>query len=229
MVFDILPSPSQNGTQMTQIRTDIRHDPIRLAVLVSGEGTTLANLTEKIATEELRAQIGLVICSNHKALGCVVALNLKGRLVLREQYDCPAGFSDVVFGLIREAEIDLVCLAGFLSLLVIPDDFVGRVLNIHPALLPAFGGQGMYGLVVHEAVLAAGCKVTGCTVHFADQAYDTGPILVQRTCPVRDDDTVLALASRVFTEECLAYPEAIRLIAAKRVRIDGQRTTIRTG
>src|SRR4029453_6931345 len=117
----------------------------------------------------------------------------------------------------------LVCMAGFLQLLPIPDDYYHRVLNIHPALLPAFGGKGMYGRRVHEAVLAAGVKVTGCTVHFADDSYDTGPILVQRCVPVKEGDDADALAARVFEAECEAYPEAIRLIASDRVTIQGRR------
>ena len=96
---------------------------------------------------------------------------------------------------------DLICLAGFLSLYTIPDHYLGRVINIHPALLPSFGGKGMYGHFVHEAVLKTGCKVSGCTVHFTDNVYDHGPIIIQRTVPVLDDDTPDTLAARVFEEE----------------------------
>ena len=99
-------------------------------------------------------------------------------------------------------------------------------MNIHPALLPSFGGKGMYGHHVHEAVLAHGCKVSGCTVHFVDNTYDTGPIIVQRTCPVLEGDTPDTLAARVFEQEKLAYPEAIRLFAAGRLQLDGQRVNI---
>ena len=121
---------------------------------------------------------------------------------------------------------DLVCFAGWLHLLPIPPDFRHRVLNIHPSLLPAFGGKGMYGHYVHEAVLAYGAKVSGCTVHYADDTYDTGPILVQRCVPVNDGDTPDALAARVFQAECEAYPEAIRLIAEGRVTVQGRRVVI---
>ncbi len=124
-------------------------------------------------------------------------------------------FSQRIFDLVREANIDLICLAGFLQLLTIPDDFAGRVLNIHPALLPKFGGHGMYGHHVHEAVLAAGEKVSGCTVHIATNEYDRGPILVQKQVPVLSDDTPDSLAARVFEAECEAYPEAIRMMAAR--------------
>ena len=135
-------------------------------------------------------------------------------------------FSQAVWAQVEARGAELVCLAGFLSLLDLPDRWVGRVINIHPALLPSFGGKGMYGHHVHESVLAAGCKVSGCTVHFCDQTYDTGPIIVQRTCPVLEDDTADTLAARVFEQECLAYPEALRLIAAGRVQIHARRTRI---
>ena len=119
--------------------------------------------------------------------------------------------------------MDLVCLAGFLSLLHIPDDHRGRVLNIHPSLLPAFGGLGMYGRRVHRAVMDAGVRVSGCTVHLADEAYDTGPILVQRCCPVELDDTPETLKKRVWEEEKTAFPEAIRLVAEGKHRLEGRR------
>jgi phosphoribosylglycinamide formyltransferase-1 len=192
----------------------MRHDPLRMSVLISGGGTTLGNFADKIAAGQLRAQIAVVICSNAKSQERAAAKNLGVpiHLVDRKDYQDPAAFSDVVFKLLDDADVDLVCLSGFLSLLVIPDSFVGRVLNIHPGLLPAFGGEGMYGHHVHEAVLAAKSKVSGCTVHFADQTYDTGPIILQRTCPVLDDDTPDTLQRRVFEQECEAYPEAINCI-----------------
>lgn len=183
----------------------------RLAVLISGGGTTMVNLAQRIRDGRLDASIAVVIASREDAPGLrrAAELNLPAMAVGRAGYDSPEAFSKAVFQLARDAGADLVCLAGFLSLLTIPDDFAGRVINIHPALLPSFGGPGMYGRRVHEAVLAAGCRVSGCTVHLADQTYDTGPILVQRCCPVLDDDTPETLAARVFEEECEAYPEAI--------------------
>jgi len=205
-----------------------QHDPIRLAVLVSGGGTTLQNLADKIRAGELRASVVGVIASNPDAYGLVRAANLglPHKAIARKLHPSTAAFSDAVFNQLRGWQCDLVCLAGFLSLLSIPDDFVHRVINIHPALLPAFGGKGMHGHHVHEAVIAAGCKLSGCTVHFADQTYDTGPIIAQRACPVLDNDTPETLAKRVFEQECIAYPEAIRLIAEGRVRVEGRRTRI---
>src|SRR5437868_7559018 len=109
-----------------------------------------------------------------------------------------------------------------MQLIVIPDDFIGRVLNIHPALIPAFCGKGYYGHHVHEAVLAYGAKVSGCTVHFADNEYDHGPIILQRAVEVRDDDTAETLAARVFAQECEAYPEAVGRFAEGRLRVEGR-------
>ena len=195
-----------------------RRPPPRLAVLLSGGGTTMVNLARRIDDGSLAAEIGLVIASNDHAGGIDRArsLDLPVQIVPRKAYDSPAEFSDVVFGLVRDAGCDLVCLAGFLSLLVIPDDFAGRVLNIHPSLLPKFGGKGMHGRHVHEAVLAAGEAESGCTVHLADNSYDTGPVILQRRCAVQPGDTAESLAARVFELECEAYPEAIRRLSMDR-------------
>ena len=189
----------------------------RLAVLISGGGTTMLNLADHIDAGSLDASIALVLASNDTAAAAGLA-RAAGRglptvTARRRDFADASTFSDHVFRLVRDHDADLVCLAGFLSLLVIPDDYAGRVLNIHPSLLPKFGGQGMHGRHVHEAVLAAGETVTGCTVHLADNTYDTGPILLQRTCPVLPDDTPDTLAARVFALECDAYPDAIRSLA----------------
>ena len=202
----------------------IADPPIRLAVCVSGGGTTLQNLIDRIASGLLAATIVQVIASKPgigaipkaEAAGIPVAVvTRKGRTL--------ADFSAGVFDPIRRAGADLVILGGFLALVEIPDDYAGRVLNIHPALIPAFCGQGFHGEVVHRAAIEAGVKVSGCTVHFADQTYDTGPIILQRVVPVLDDDTPEALAARVFAAECDALPEAIELFAAGRLKAEGRR------
>ena len=144
----------------------------------------------------------------------------------RKEAGSLAEFSKQIFAHCRAANVDLVCLAGFMQLIEVPDDFLGRVMNIHPALIPAFCGKGYYGHHVHEAVLAYGAKVSGCTVHFVDNQYDHGPVILQRAVPVLDDETAETLAARVFKEECEAYPEAIRLFAEKRLQIDGRRVRI---
>jgi len=201
-----------------------RHDPIRLAVLLSGGGTTLANLTEKITAGELDAEVAVAISSNPPAYDKLTArgLGVPTHLVARKDHDSAGAFSEALFKIIDDADVDVVCLAGFLCLVKIPDRYAYRVLNIHPALLPAFGGQGMYGHHVHKAVIQAGCKVSGCTVHFADQTYDTGPILVQRACPVLPEDTADDLAARVFEQECLAYPEAIQMLTSGKLTLEGR-------
>jgi phosphoribosylglycinamide formyltransferase-1 len=202
--------------------------PIRLAVLLSGGGTTLQNLLDRIADSRLKARIVLVISNNAEAFGLERArrAEIPAVLVNRKEAGSREEFSRRIFDLCRQAEADLVCLAGFLQLIVVPDDFSGRVMNIHPALVPAFCGKGFYGHRVHEAVLEYGAKVSGCTVHFADNEYDHGPIILQRAVPILDDDTPDTLAARIFQEECEAYPEAIRLFAEGRLRIDGRRVRI---
>jgi phosphoribosylglycinamide formyltransferase-1 len=205
----------------------ILDSPIRLAVCVSGEGTTLQNLIDQIRSRRLRAELVQVVASRPRigaiaraeAAGIPLALASRRAQSLNE-------FSASVFGPIRHSAADLVILGGFLALLKIPRDYKGRVLNVHPALVPAFCGQGFYGTKVHQAALATGVKFSGCTVHFADDSYDNGPIISQRTVPVLDDDTVESLAARVFKEECSALPEAITLYAQGRLRIDGRRVHI---
>ena len=174
----------------------------------------MVNLAQAIARGELDARIALVIASRPDATGIEKArsLGLPVHIVSRKEYTSVEEFSDAVWSQVRLANVDLVCLAGFLSLLRIPRDFDGRVINIHPALLPRYGGKGMYGHHVHEAVLATGEKESGCTVHVCDNEYDRGEILIQRRCPVLPGDTPDTLAARVFEQECLAYPEAIRAI-----------------
>jgi len=200
-------------------------DPIRLAVLLSGGGTTLQNLLDRIADGRLRAHVVLVVSNRSDALGLTRAerAGIRMAVVPRKEHDSSESFSRQIFDLCRQARAELVCLSGFLQLLQVPEDFLGRVMNIHPALIPAFCGKGYYGHHVHEAVLASGVRVSGCTVHFADNEYDHGPIILQRTVPVLDHDTAETLAARVFEQECEAYPEAIRLFAEGKLRIEGRK------
>lgn len=201
--------------------------PIRLGVLISGGGTTLRNLHAQIREGTLRAEIPLVIASRKTAgVDKAAAAGLTCEVIPRREFPTTGEFSNAVFDRLRETEVDLAVLAGFLCRIDIPHDFEQRVMNIHPALIPAFCGKGMHGHHVHEAVLRRGCKVSGCTVHFCDNEYDHGPIIVQRTVPVLDDDTAETLAARVFEQECIAYPEAIRLFAAGRLTVDGNRVAI---
>jgi len=176
----------------------------RLAVMISGGGRTLLNLFDRIAKGELQAQIALVIASSEcagaaksRAAG-LPTLIIPGRI--------PAENLETV---LLEHRIDWVVLAGYLKLVDIPPAFNGRVVNIHPALLPRHGGAGLYGHHVHEAVLRAGDKVSGCTVHLCDSRYDTGPIVLQREVPVLPNDTAESLAARVFEAEREAFPQAL--------------------
>jgi len=195
----------------------------RLACLISAGGTTLQNLIDRIADNRLDADIVRVVSSHPDAFGIQRAqrASIPVTVVPRSTKK----FAEAVFEAIRGDQPDLVILAGWLHLLKIPDDFRWKVLNIHPSLLPAFGGKGMYGHHVHEAVLKYGCKLTGCTVHFADDTYDTGPIIVQKAVAVHDGDTAETLAARVYEAECEAYPEAIRWIARDGWKVEGRRVT----
>jgi formyltetrahydrofolate-dependent phosphoribosylglycinamide formyltransferase len=203
-------------------------NPLRLAVLVSGGGTTLQNFLDRCADGRLPAQVVQVIASRADSFAlerarqagvCAAVIERKAAGSLEE-------FSQRIFEHCREQRAELVCLAGFLQLVQVPDDFRDRVMNVHPALIPAFCGKGFYGHHVHEAVLAAGAKVSGCTVHFADNEYDHGPIILQRSVAVLEDDTPDALARRVFDQECEAYPEAVRLFAEGRLLVEGRRVRI---
>jgi phosphoribosylglycinamide formyltransferase-1 len=195
----------------------------RLGVLVSGGGTTLQNFLDLEARGELAGEVSLVVSSNPAAGACERARKAGKPL---EVVEWRKGASEAVTAALRRERVDLVLTAGFLKLYRFPGEFAGRVLNIHPALLPAFGGKGMWGHHVHEAVVKSGVKITGCTVHFADLAYDQGPIVLQRTCPVFFEDTPEAVAARVFELEKQAYPEAVRLYADGRLRIEGGRVRI---
>jgi formyltetrahydrofolate-dependent phosphoribosylglycinamide formyltransferase len=202
---------------------------LRLAVLISAGGTTLQNLLDRIADGRLAARIAVVISSRADAFGLERAQRAGVPTFVVERKSCTSvdEFSTRIFEHVRQAGAELVCMAGFLQLVQIPDAFKGRVMNIHPALIPAFCGKGFYGHHVHEAVLAYGAKVSGCTVHFADNEYDHGPIILQRPVAVLDDDTPDTLAQRIFEQECIAYPEAIRLFAEQRLRIEGRKVRIR--
>ena len=202
--------------------------PLRLGVLISGGGSTLANFLESIAAGRLEAEIPLVVASRAECGGVAIArrAGLRCDIVERTAFGSVTEFSRAIFELCREVRIDLVTLAGFLALIEVPDDFHYRVMNIHPALIPAFCGRGFYGHKVHEAVLERGVKVTGCTVHFADNHYDHGPIILQSSVSVQDDDTPETLAARVFAAECEAYPEAIRLYAEGKLEVHDRRVVI---
>jgi phosphoribosylglycinamide formyltransferase 1 len=196
----------------------------RIAVLISGGGTTLRNLIEKLDAGQLPVEIALVVSSSPTAGGLRFARDagIPIAAIDRKSFANQDDFSREIFDRCRQSHADLVVMGGFLKRITIPEDFTNRVVNIHPALVPSFCGEGFYGHRVHEAVLEYGAKLSGCTVHFADNQYDHGPVIVQKAVPVLDGDTPETLAARVFQSECEAYPEALQLIAAGRVTVEGR-------
>lgn len=183
---------------------------MKLAVLLSGSGRTLDNFHESILNKTLPCSIEVVVSNVADALGLTKAKN----------YGYPAFHAEGVEAtneIIGRYDIDLICLAGYLKLYTPPPALARSVLNIHPSLIPAFCGDGFYGMRVHRAVKARGVKVSGCTVHFANEIYDEGPIVVQKCVPLDDNDTPDDIASKVFEMECVAYPEAINRVIEKGV------------
>ncbi len=203
---------------------------LRLAVLASGGGTNLQAIIDACQRGEIDARVVLVI-SNNSAAGAlerarkngIPDLHLSGRQFAGQQE-----FDNRLLEVLAEHRVDLVILAGYMKLLspAVVRAYRHRMLNIHPALLPCFGGQGMYGIRVHQAVIDSGAKFSGVSVHIVDEQYDHGPIVAQRVVPVMDDDTPENLADRVLLEEHRIYKEVIQLFAEDRVRVHGRRTRI---
>jgi phosphoribosylglycinamide formyltransferase-1 len=190
---------------------------VNLAVLLSGNGTGLQNFIDRIADGRLDARIRVVVSSNPGAGGVekARAAGIDCEVVDRRAFADDHSFSEALTAVLDRYELDLVVLAGLLRKYLFPERLKGRVLNIHPGLLPKYGGRGMYGHHVHEAVLAAGETESGCTVHITDEEYDHGPIVLQKRVPVLPGDTPETLARRVAEAEREAYPEAVRLMAER--------------
>ncbi|MBU0483190.1 MAG: phosphoribosylglycinamide formyltransferase [Proteobacteria bacterium] len=181
---------------------------MRMAVLLSGTGRTLDNLHDRIADGTMQGSIEVVVANVVDALGLKKA----------KKYGYPVHYAstdDEINSILQDYDIELVLLAGFLKLYHPPEHLKHNVLNIHPALIPSFCGDGFYGIHVHRIVKKKGVKVSGCTVHFANEKYDEGPIVVQKSVPVYDEDSPDDIAERVFGAECEAYPEAINLVHDK--------------
>ncbi len=202
--------------------------PIRLAVLLSGSGTTLQNIIDRIGCGEVDATVAGVISSRAGVFGLERArkCDIPTLEVVRKKFATREGFNTALWEAIRGFSPDLVVLAGFMSLIDVPSDFQNRIINVHPALIPAFCGHGMYGHHVHEAVINYGAKVSGATVHFVDNEYDHGPIILQGTVPVLDGDTADTLAERVQALERELYPQAIQLFAEGRLQVAGRRVLV---
>ncbi len=209
--------------------TDTQKRPLQIAVLLSGSGTSLENLFDRIADGRLpAAKIAVVISSKRDAGGLERARRHGVPEVTIARKDFPTGkaFNDALHAELAKHEIDLVALLGFLALFEPRARFAGRTLNVHPALIPAFCGKGYYGHHVHEAVLKQGAKLSGATVHFVDDEYDHGPIVLQKAVSVEDDDTPETLAARVQAVERELVPQAIRLFQEGRLQITDGRVQI---
>jgi len=197
---------------------------LRIAVLLSGSGTTLQNLMDRIAIGEIDGEIVCVLSSREGAFGLERArkAQIPGKALPYRNYDSDRSFNEAIWTELRSHKPELIVLAGFMSLLEVPEDFANRIMNVHPALIPAFCGKGMYGRRVHEAVIEYGVKISGATVHFVDEKYDNGPIILQEAVPVFESDTPDTLMERVQTKEREIYPRAIQLFAAGRLKVEGR-------
>ena len=186
-----------------------------IAVFLSGSGRTLANLIDHRDRHALPVDIKLVISSSGKVKGLDIAreAGIPTLVVRKSEHASDDDYSRAMFDPCTAAAANLVVMAGFLKHVLIPEAYTHKVINIHPSLLPAFGGEGMYGNRVHQAVIDRGVQVTGCTVHYVDNQYDNGPIVLQKSCPVEPSDTAETLAARVFALERESLPEAIKILA----------------
>ena len=201
---------------------------LRTVVLLSGGGTTLQNFIDLQEAGQLPIEIVRVISSRQDAYGITRALNhnIPTTTIHRKDFAAWGAYNEKVARTVKDAAPDLILLAGYMHLFRPDPKFFGRIMNIHPALIPAFCGKGLYGHHVHKAVLEQGVKITGATVHFVDEQYDTGPIILQKAVEVQDDDTPDTLAERVQAAEREIYPEAVRLFAENRLQIEGRRVRI---
>jgi phosphoribosylglycinamide formyltransferase-1 len=203
---------------------------LRLGVLASGSGSNLQAIIDHCQSGVLDAQVAVVISNVSDAFALERARRaaLPAVFLNRKLFPSPSDFDLALLAQLQHHQVSLVILAGYLRKLTAPilEAFPNRILNIHPALLPSFGGKGLYGLKVHEAVLAHGCKLSGLTVHLVDPEYDHGPILLQHPVPVEEDDTPESLQARILQWEHRKYSQAIQLFAQGRVKIEGRKVRI---
>lgn len=200
---------------------------LKVAVLLSGNGSTFESLVEARANGRLDVEFTAVVSSKPDAFGLERARQhgIPAHVVSRKEHRDERAFNDALHGVLAQDPPELLVLAGFLSKIELRG-YNGRAMNTHPALIPAFCGHGFYGERVHRAVLAYGAKVTGATIHYCDEQYDSGPIILQRAIDVREDDTPESLAKRVAEVERELYPQAIQLHAEGRLKIEGRRVRI---
>ena len=203
---------------------------MRLALFASGSGTNAGAVFDAIERRQLPAEAAVLVSDRPHAgaLDRARARDVPTAVLSPDDYADEGAFAEALLHVLAQHEVDTVALAGYLR--KIPDPvvwaFQGRMLNVHPSLLPAFGGAGMYGRRVHEAVLAYGCRLTGATVHLVDAGLDTGPVVLQEAVAVHADDTAETLAAAVLAVEHDLLPRALRLLAAGRLHVDGRRVTI---
>lgn len=196
---------------------------IKIAVWISGGGTTLSNILDCVSTGTLDVEVCLVVSSRSKVGGLEIAKSagIEIQVVPTGTFDSPDQYRDEMFRRSRELGVHYVVMAGFLKHVLIPSDFTNRVVNIHPSLIPAFCGKGMYGNRVHQAVVDSGVTVSGCTVHFVDNEFDHGPIIYQQAVEVAEGDSAEDVRQRVFAAECEAYPKVLSWLNAGRISVDG--------
>lgn len=201
----------------------------KIGVLVSGSsrGTNFQAILDAIARDELHAKVALLISTGelNGAVARARDANVKTLILPPDADESPEDWDHRIADALYQEGVSVVCLAGYGRYVshVLLEAFPRRILNVHPALLPAFGGKGMYGTKIHRAVLEQGCKVSGCTVHFVDERYDTGPIIAQACVKVEDDDTPESLAARVQGQEHRLYPQCIEWVVQNQLRIEGRR------
>ena len=203
---------------------------IRLAVFASGGGSNFQAILDAVARGDLNLDLALLLSNKRKAGALARAENhgIPTAILRPADFDQPEAYEDALVEVLRTHGVNFIALAGYLKMIpaVVVRAFRGRILNIHPALLPAFGGKGMYGKRVHEAVLDYGARWTGVTVQLVDEHYDTGPVVLQAPVPVEAEDTPETLAARVLKTEHRLYPEALRLFADGRTTLEGRHVRI---
>ncbi len=201
---------------------------LKIAVWISGGGTTLNNILNCVSTENLEVDVCLVVSSSSAVGGVEIAqtAGIETQIVRRGEFDSPEGYRDEMFRRCREMGVHYVVMAGFLKHVLIPSDFTNRVVNIHPSLIPAFCGKGMYGNRVHQAVVDSGVSASGCTIHFVDNEFDHGPIIYQQTVQLTQGDCAEDVRQKVFVAECEAYPKVLGWLNAGRVSVDGSVVTV---
>ncbi len=204
---------------------------VRIAILMSGRhgrGSNMQAIAHACASGQIDGTVAAVIGNQPDSPALAKAAEMGLTAIHLSTKSAEEHYAAALLATLREAQADLICLAGYMR--KVPDSVVsayaGRIMNIHAALLPAFGGKGMYGLHAHQAVLDYGAKVSGCTVHFVDESYDTGPIILQTPVPVEENDTAETLAARVLAAEHAAYPHAVSLFASGRLNLEGRRVRI---